>query len=88
MEKNIPKPSIFTHGPKSVVFNWVRADDNLYLTITGSRLAVLLSSTEEIKLRTEIAGPKISYTDRFLSALSLAQLSSPSEPTKLPSKAL
>jgi hypothetical protein len=82
LEKNIPKPSVFTHGPKSVVFNWIYADNSLYLTITGSRLAVLVSSPETIQFRAEIAGPCVTYADRFLSAMSSAKLSSPSESTK------
>jgi hypothetical protein len=80
MEWKIPNPSVFAHGPKSVVFSWSYAQDNLYLTISSRRLFVLVSSPEKIKYRTEIAGPQVSHTDRFLSALSSAQIHASPEP--------
>jgi hypothetical protein len=64
-----PAPSVFSHGSKSVVFNWCEADDNLYLTVTASKLFVLASSSEGISLRAEWGGA-IEDAEPFLYALS------------------
>jgi hypothetical protein len=74
MEKNIPSPSVFTHGPRSVVFNWAEADKNLYLTVSKSRLSVLLSSAGKIEYRTEFEGPQVADSGRFFSALEAMRL--------------
>jgi hypothetical protein len=50
---SLPSPQIFNHGPKSVVFNWSRGKDNLYLTISSDYVSALLSSPERIKRRIE-----------------------------------
>jgi hypothetical protein len=69
MARNIPEPGIFTHGPKSVVFTWSRAGDNLYLTISARRISVLISSKERVEYRAEIVTSPVA-TGGFLSALS------------------
>src|SRR6266567_3812547 len=38
MQNSVPTPSVFTHGSKSVVFNWSAEGNNLYLTVSPSRL--------------------------------------------------
>src|SRR5947209_18407694 len=44
MQYGIPRPGVFTHGPKSVVFNWSQDDINLYLTVSQRKLSILVSS--------------------------------------------
>src|SRR5260370_2856955 len=73
-ENNIPKPGVFTHGQKSVVFNWSGRDLDLYLTVTKSRLSVLVSSTEDVEYRTEFSADSGDDTNRFFSALSSTHL--------------
>jgi hypothetical protein len=84
MEKNIPRPGVFTHGPKSVVFNWSNADINLYLTVSKSKLSVLASSQNGIELRTELARDNGEETNRFFSALSSARLVGYTDPAPMP----
>jgi hypothetical protein len=51
---SFPPPSVFTHGPKSVVFNWSgEEDNNLYLTVSSDRISALLTSAERIERRIE-----------------------------------
>jgi hypothetical protein len=80
MENDVPKPGVFIHGRRSVVFNWTIAGINLYLTISKSKLSVLLSSPEGIEMRTEFVGGSGEDTNRFFSALGSAHLISPPEP--------
>jgi len=77
MEYDIPRPAVFTHGPNSVVFNWSQDQNNLYLTISKSRLSVLVSSNEGIEMRTDISDT--ADTDRFFSALRSVPLLGPPE---------
>lgn len=51
MANAFPAPRIFTHGPKSVVFNWSQESSNLYLTISADKLSALISTPKEIKRR-------------------------------------
>jgi hypothetical protein len=83
-EKNIPKPSVFTHGARSVVFNWSGNDVDLYLTISKSRLSVLVSSTKGIEYRTEFSPDSGEDTNRFLSALRSVRLIAPPETSDTP----
>jgi hypothetical protein len=79
IEHNVPTPGVFTHGSKSVVFNWSGADVDLYLTVSKTRLSVLVSSPHGIELRTEISGASGDDTSRFFSALSSSRLLGPPE---------
>jgi hypothetical protein len=79
LENDIPKPDVFTHGSKSVVFNWSGKDVNLYLTVSGSRLSVLVSSTEGIEYRTEFSADSGADTNRFFSALGSMRFLAPPE---------
>jgi len=54
MAFSFPAPTIFTHGPKSVVFNWESDNTNLYLTVSADHMSVLASSPERIKRRLEL----------------------------------
>lgn len=56
MAYSFPPPHVFTHGPKSVVFNWSDQANNLYLTVSADRMSVLVSSPERIKRRIEFSG--------------------------------
>ncbi len=55
LANSFPAPRIFNHGPKSVVFNWSRGNDNLYLTISSDYISALVSSPERIKRRIEFS---------------------------------
>ena len=55
LANSFPAPRIFSHGPKSLVFNWSRGNNNLYLTISSDYLSALLSSPERIKRRIEFS---------------------------------
>jgi hypothetical protein len=85
MDKNIPTPTVFSHGPKSVVFNWTLPSENLYLTVSANRISALLSTADTITHRAEITGPLVSHADRFFSALGSIPLLGPVE-TYSPSK--
>ena len=39
-----PAPRVFTHGPKSVVFNWTNQSSKLYLTISSDKISALVST--------------------------------------------
>jgi hypothetical protein len=77
MHRSIPRPSVFSHGPKSVVFNWTHAGDSVYLTITEDKLYALISSPQRITYRAEFPSALTRSTDNFISALGSAQLSTP-----------
>jgi hypothetical protein len=68
-EKNIPSPNVFSHGPRSVVFNWADGNHNLYLTVGKCRVWAAVSSASEIKMRVELTGPSNNVTGEFLQAL-------------------
>jgi len=51
--RSIPAPRLFNHGSRSVVFNWSRGEDNLYLTISSDYVSALISSPQQIKRRME-----------------------------------
>src|SRR6266850_2368720 len=53
MAYSFPAPQAFTHGPKSVVFNWTRECNNLYLTVSADRISALVSTPARIKRRLE-----------------------------------
>jgi hypothetical protein len=74
MEKSVPLPSVFTHGPKSVVFNWTRGSDDLYLTVTSSKMYVLVSSQLGVQYRAEVGATLTDRTNQFFSALTFARL--------------
>lgn len=50
-----PTPRIFNHGPKSVVFNWMKDNVNLYLTISTDYVSALLSSPKGINRRIDFS---------------------------------
>ncbi|MEO8051930.1 MAG: hypothetical protein ABI833_16050 [Acidobacteriota bacterium] len=68
----LPAPRIFTHGPKSVVFNWSRENDNLYLTISANRISALVSSPERIKRRVDMPVREFANQYRAVSLMGAA----------------
>jgi hypothetical protein len=54
MVNSYPAPSIFNHGPESVVFNWSSEGNNLYLTISADKISALISTPERIQRRIEL----------------------------------
>lgn len=55
MSSRFPAPHVFTHGSKSVVFNWINGADNLYLTVSADKLSVLVTTPERIKTRLDLS---------------------------------
>jgi hypothetical protein len=53
--RGYPAPKVFTHGSKSVVFNWMNGPDNLYLTISADRLSVLVTTPKNIETRINLS---------------------------------
>ena len=69
LDQDIPTPNVFSHGPKSVVFNWADGENNLYLTVGKSRLWAAVSSASGIKRRIELTGPTNNVAGDFLMGL-------------------
>lgn len=55
VDLSLPTPAIFTHGPKSVVFNWESGNTNLYLTVSADHISALVSTPASIQRRLEIS---------------------------------
>lgn len=51
MDNGFPAPQVFTHGPKSVVFNWLAGSRNLYLTLSRSVISALISTPKSVEHR-------------------------------------
>lgn len=87
-----PAPRVFTHGPKSVVFNWINGADNLYLTISADKLSILVSTPERIQTRVDLSAKDGFDPIRLLSSIPpelerqrvLLLPSGSSDPTDLP----
>jgi hypothetical protein len=74
---SFPAPRIFSHGPKSVVFNWSHANNNLYLTVSANRISALISSPERIKRRMEYSTDKLLNPSAVLASIQSAHLEQP-----------
>lgn len=59
MANAYPAPRIFSHGSKSVVFNWELNDKNIYLTISENKLSALVSNQETITFQKVFSGNEI-----------------------------
>jgi hypothetical protein len=79
MVNSFKAPRIFTHGPKSVVFNWSRGASNLYLTISDDKVSALLSSPERIQRRIEFSVTDLLNPGRLLSTIQSAHLEQPTQ---------
>lgn len=47
-------PKIFSHGPKSVVFNWDDDGENKYLTVSDQKVYLMKSTVESIDFKSHI----------------------------------
>jgi hypothetical protein len=47
-DKAVQVPQVLVHGPTSVVFNWTKADQNLYLTVGSEYVSALTTTPERI----------------------------------------
>ncbi len=77
MDNFLPTPRIFSHGPESVVFNWSHETDNLYLTISASKISALISSPERIKRRVDFSGNQLLNPSNLLTFFGSVQLGHP-----------
>jgi hypothetical protein len=77
MANSFPAPRIFTHGPKSVVFNWSNEIDNGYLTISADRISGLIYSPERIKRRMEWSVNELADPSHSLSSIRAAYSETP-----------
>lgn len=72
MDNLFPAPRIFSHGPKSVVFNWSQEGDNLYLTISADAISAMISSPERIKRRVDYSASELVNPSFALSSIRAA----------------
>jgi len=70
-EERYPVPQVFVHGPTSVVFNWMRNERNLYLTVSSESVSALTSTPERIEDCREI-----SWSNSFISIRTLLPIQS------------
>lgn len=77
MANSYPAPGIFTHGPKSVVFDWSTGPNNLYLTISADKLSALISTPERIKRRMEYSLQELLNPSLIFPAIQSAHLEHP-----------
>jgi hypothetical protein len=77
MVNSFPAPRVFNHGPKSVVFNWSCAANNLYLTISADRISALISSPERIQKRIEFSAADLLNPTLLLSTIQSAHPDQP-----------
>ena len=69
-----PAPRVFTHGPKSVVFNWPAGTNNLYLTISADKVSALISTPERITQRVDFLANEFLKPSLLLPAIQSAHL--------------
>jgi hypothetical protein len=65
IQRHLPVPKIFSHGPQSVVFNWHNGGLNRYLTISRNSLSILISNSAKIIRRKDVQptlGPELLNT--------------------------
>jgi hypothetical protein len=72
MANSFPAPSVFNHGPESVVFNWSNDNDNLYLTVSADKISALVSSPERIRRRIECSTNELMNPALALSSIRAA----------------
>jgi hypothetical protein len=72
-----PAPKLFSHGSKSVVFNWEEDRRNTYLTVSAGYISALVSSPEQIERRRDVPISNLLGTSQILSAIKAAQIDGP-----------
>lgn len=77
MVNSFPAPRVFSHGPKSVVFNWSEEKNNLYLTVSADKISALISSPERIRARLDYSGNQILNYRNLMGSMRSAQLERP-----------
>jgi len=77
MVNSFPAPRIFNHGPKSIVFNWSKEEDNLYLTVSADRMSALISSPERIERRIHWSANQLTDPSLAFSTLKAAYSEKP-----------
>lgn len=77
MTESFPAPKVFSHGPKSVVFNWSQDGDNLYLTISADRISALISTPERIRRRADYSLNQLMGPSDALLSIRAAYLNRP-----------
>lgn len=77
MANNLPAPRIFTHGHKSVVFNWTQDFQNLYFTISADKVSALVSIPAQIQRRIDYPLNELLNPALLLKSLAYANQSHP-----------
>jgi len=77
LDNSFPAPRVFNHGPKSIVFNWSKEADNLYLTVSADHISALISSPERIKRRIDLSANEMANPSRALSSVRAAYSKEP-----------
>jgi hypothetical protein len=77
MANNVPAPRIFTHGRKSVVFNWTKDFQNLYFTISADKVSALVSIPAQIQRRIDYPLNELLNPALLLKSLAYANQSHP-----------
>lgn len=77
LASSFPAPRVFTHGPKSVVFNWSDNCDDLYLTISADRVSALISSPDRIKRRVDLLITQLLDSQNALTSIRAAYYRKP-----------
>jgi hypothetical protein len=77
MANSFPAPRIFNHGTKSVVFNWSRGADHMYLTVSANHISALISSPERIKRRVEYSVNELTHPSFVLPSIRAAYFKKP-----------
>ena len=78
MTLSYPAPSVFTHGPESVVFNWSYGTNNLYLTISSDSVSALISTPKRIERRLDFEAKQFLASPLLLPAIRSVQLNTQS----------
>lgn len=77
MGLSVPPPQVFNHGSESIVFNWSRENNELYLTVSADKMSALISKANRIAQRVEIDFSSLSNPTAILSHSALAQIDEP-----------
>ena len=72
-----PAPHVFTHGSKSVVFNWTGVTKSLFLTISSDSVSALISTPKKIERRMDFALQALLDSPKLLPAIQSAHLGKP-----------
>jgi hypothetical protein len=71
MDNGFPAPQVFTHGPKSVVFNWLAGSRNLYLTLSRSVISALISTPKSVEHRLQFTVAQLESPETIFPSIEL-----------------